>query len=74
MIDNAADDHYEDALLSEVKALPPGELISDIDLSEKHGLVPQVWGPHAREGCVAPASGGRGRGWGERRQVALSRS
>lgn len=38
-----SNEYYEDALLAFVKALSPGELVSDIDLSEKHGLVPQVW-------------------------------
>jgi hypothetical protein len=49
MIDKAPDEpefpneYYEEALLALVTALPPGELISDTDLTEKHGLVPQVW-------------------------------
>ena len=37
------DQHYEDALASELQALPPDELISDVALFHKHGLQPQVW-------------------------------
>jgi hypothetical protein len=49
MIDKAPDEpefpneYYEEALLALVTALPPGELISDLDLTERHGLQPQVW-------------------------------